>query len=129
MSLHGLHIEIARLNALNQDLQAKVASLQGWKDAVIDALVVGYIYNAQHEADPRRALKELIAWEVAIALDPDVSGEAAALVKEGAKAWRDKYLELRAKAMEMSMRDAAIMARIEDAYREAAETIVVVHTK
>lgn len=50
-----------------------------WKEAVIDALVVNHILEANHETDPRKALADLIAWEVKVALDPKVSEAAAKL--------------------------------------------------
>lgn len=54
-----------------------------WKDALIDALVVANIYRREHEADPRQALIELIAWEVGMALNPLVSQAARDLVESG----------------------------------------------
>lgn len=54
-----------------------------WKDAVIDALVVGHIYRAEHESNPLKALSDLLAWETSIALDPAVSPDAKALIEQG----------------------------------------------
>ena len=54
-----------------------------WRDAVTDALVSGGIYSQAHDSDPRKAVADLIAWEVKIALDTAVSAEAAALVQRG----------------------------------------------
>lgn len=50
-----------------------------WKDVVLDALVVAGIYREAHDRDPLLALRELLAWETAVALDPQVSSEARAL--------------------------------------------------
>lgn len=57
----------------------------GFKDAVIDGLVVVHIYNASHDADPRKAVKDLIDFHVAVALDPQVSSDAQALIDRGAR--------------------------------------------
>ena len=65
-------------------LSAQLAEANGWREAVIDALVVAHIYRAEHDGDPRKALMDLLAWETQVALDPRVSVEAAKL--------RDTYL-------------------------------------
>lgn len=54
-----------------------------WKDAVLDALIVNFIYHGGHEHDPRQALADLIEYEVQIALDPKVSSDAEALIERG----------------------------------------------
>lgn len=48
-----------------------------WKEAVIEACVVNCI--GWDETNPVKTLTNLISWEVQIALDPAVSGEAAKL--------------------------------------------------
>ena len=73
------------------DPPAKVASndklgdaSEAWEQmraAVLDALIVGHIYRAEHETDPRKALADLLAWETQIALDPAVSSAAADLIR------------------------------------------------
>jgi len=59
-----------------------------WRDAVIDAAVVGWTYRAEHETDPRAAINVLLAHAQAIALDPAVSPEARALVERAEAAER-----------------------------------------
>jgi len=54
-----------------------------WREAVIDALVVNHIYRKDHDADPRKAIRDLIEWEQKLALDPAVSAEAQALIDQG----------------------------------------------
>jgi hypothetical protein len=54
-----------------------------WKDEVIEKLVISHIYKAEHENDPAKALHDLLSWEVAIALDPQVSSDAQALIDRG----------------------------------------------
>ena len=52
-----------------------------WKEAVIEACVVACI--GWDENDPRKSLKNLLDWEVSIALDPRVSAQAQALIDLG----------------------------------------------
>jgi hypothetical protein len=54
-----------------------------WKDEVIEKLVISHNYKAEHENDPAKALHDLLSWEVAIALDPQVSSDAQALIDRG----------------------------------------------
>lgn len=65
--------------------QALVAldKLRAWKVALIDALVVNFIYSKEHDIDPRKALNDLINWEQRCALDPAISAEARALIDRG----------------------------------------------
>ena len=44
-----------------------------WKDALIDALVCAFLLNEENQSDPRRALHDLISWEVQLARDPLIS--------------------------------------------------------
>ncbi len=64
-------------------LQAQVTELRRWRDAVIDQLVVAHIYNDTHDADPRKAIRDLLEWTSSVALDPLVCYEARALVEQG----------------------------------------------
>jgi len=50
-----------------------------WKDAIIDACVVDWIFAKAHETDPRKAVNDLLCWQQRIALDPAVSKDAADL--------------------------------------------------
>lgn len=81
-----------------------------WRETVIDALVAAGIYAAQHDADPRKALSDLIAWEVEVALSPTVSKGAAALIARSrqqaleesaaeAESWKGQKLRLMAGEM------------------------------
>ena len=65
------------------------ASEEKWKQAVIDELICCHIYNASHDNDPRKALHDAISWNVQVALDPDVSEDALALIGRGAAAARE----------------------------------------
>ena len=48
----------------------------GWKDAVIDALVDCWIYRTEHEDNPKLAISDLLDWHEEAALDPRVSKTA-----------------------------------------------------
>ena len=68
-----------------EQLTKFAAALDGpWKQAVINELVVAHIYQAKHDTDPRRAVQDVISWNVDVALDPLVSGDAQKLIDRGA---------------------------------------------
>lgn len=52
-----------------------------WREALIDACVINHM--SWHEDDPRKTLYELICYDVQIALDPQVSSDAKALIDRG----------------------------------------------
>lgn len=54
-----------------------------FEDAVIEQLIVHHIYTAEHDTNPLKAIRDLMAINVAIALDPKVSSDAAALYERG----------------------------------------------
>lgn len=82
---------------------------------VIDGLTCAGILTAEHEADPRKALSDLIGWEVAVALDPRVSPDAAKLVYEAVatarKADAQELEELAKRLHERGMPDDAVVTR------------------
>lgn len=51
-----------------------------WKQAVIDKLIACCIFSKDHEQDARKAVNDLISYEVLLALDPQVSEYADALL-------------------------------------------------
>ena len=61
----------------------KISNKNDWKECVIDALIVCFIYQKEHEENPRKALYDLIEYETKLALDPQVSGSAQALIDKG----------------------------------------------
>jgi len=65
-----------------------------FKDQVIEHLVMACIYQKDHETMPRKAIQDLIAWEVKVALDPQVSSDAAALIERGRRESAHKIVEL-----------------------------------
>jgi hypothetical protein len=71
------------------------AKLDGqWKEAVLNELIVGHIYQAKHETDPRKAIQDAISWNTEIALDPQVSSDAQALIDQGAAAEQKRCCSL-----------------------------------
>lgn len=61
---------------------------EGWKECVIEELIVSHIYSKQHENDPHKAIHDAISWNVEVALDPKVSKEAQDLFDRGYEAGR-----------------------------------------
>jgi len=54
-----------------------------WKEAVLDEVIVAGIYTADHDNNPRKAVKDAILWNCQVALDPRVSSDAQALIDYG----------------------------------------------
>ena len=70
------------------DAKAAIATinlpaLSAWRNAVIDELTSLHIYSAEHDADPRKAVRDIVEWNQRLALDPAVSAEARALMVRG----------------------------------------------
>lgn len=57
-----------------------------WKEAIIDAAIVDWIYRKEYEHDPRRAVNDLLCWQAKCALDPAISKEANDLVTRAEQA-------------------------------------------
>lgn len=53
-----------------------------WKNEIIEELVCAHIYQSIHEIDPKKALTDVINWNVDVALDPAVSSDAKKLVDD-----------------------------------------------
>jgi hypothetical protein len=103
---------------------------QRWKDAIIDACVVDWIYTRAHDTDPRQAVNDLLAWQQQIVLDPAISKEAAELhgkiaeeraeIARLTQALTDTAL---AHMREMRDRDAEI-ARLQEGAATSAQTVL-----
>jgi hypothetical protein len=59
--------------------------LEAWHEAIVDELTVLHMYNDSHASNPKKALNDIIVYNVEIALDPKVSSSAQALIDEGYK--------------------------------------------
>lgn len=57
----------------------RLAGEESFRQAVIDELVICHIYSRVHDHDPRKAVQDIINWNVGVALDPAVSAEARRL--------------------------------------------------
>ena len=68
------------------DLRAELAHPDPWREAIDAELICCHIGTADSFPDPKDALAALIDWHVAVALDPEVSSDAQALVDRGAAA-------------------------------------------
>jgi len=77
-------------------------SLNPWKRVLIDALVCIHALTEEHETNPKKALDDIVSWEVMVALDPRVSEAARKLVLGGLGSWqiKDRYLWARAEDVE-----------------------------
>lgn len=78
-----------------------------WKRAVIDELMTCHIYTAAHENDPRKALQDLISWNVQVALDPLVSSDARALIGYVTALEREECAKLAAWILKMPENDVS----------------------
>jgi vacuolar-type H+-ATPase subunit I/STV1 len=76
-------------------LERELAAAKEWKDAVINAAVVGWTYSAADEDDPSGCLSKLLAASAQIALDPQVSSDAEALIERGRQEMRAEVERLR----------------------------------
>lgn len=65
-----------------------------FKTAVIDALVVSWLYEKEHSTNPQKALADLLNQARSEALDPLISAEAKALWQSGYDAAREQDVEL-----------------------------------
>ncbi len=54
-----------------------------YRRALEDELVCAHIYSPTNESDPRRAISDLVEWNVQVALNPKVSSDARALIEMG----------------------------------------------
>jgi hypothetical protein len=77
----------------DQMQQAYQAGREATMLPLIDRLVVLHIYRKEHETDTALALKDLIDYEVQIALDPQVSSDAQALIDRGREAMRQECVK------------------------------------
>ena len=73
-------VAAGRLHGLNP----KLGSPENWCDAVLDELASTFIDT--QSSDPREILRQVIQWNVQVALDPNVSEHAQALIDRGWKA-------------------------------------------
>jgi len=80
-----------------------------FREALIDALVIVHSYTAEHDANPRKAVTDLIVVETQIALDPAVSSDAQALIDRGKKEAEQENAKLREALAEL--------VRLDDQYR------------
>jgi hypothetical protein len=67
--------ELARheqASSTTADIATAVESeqLNPWKAELIDALVCSHILQEEHYSNPRKALNDLIAWDIQVATDP-----------------------------------------------------------
>jgi hypothetical protein len=54
-----------------------------WMAEIIDGLVINWALEEGHYSNPRKAVQDLIAVEVEMALDPKISARAQELITQG----------------------------------------------
>ena len=74
---------------------SKSLAANTWRDAINDELICTHLGTADSFPDPKDALNALIDWHVAVALDPEVSSEAQALIDRGRAAVVEPLTERR----------------------------------
>jgi LPS O-antigen subunit length determinant protein (WzzB/FepE family) len=78
-----------------EQLERELAAAKAWKDAVIEKLAITWAITSENENCPQKAIDDLVASQVAIALDPAVSSDAAALIERGRQEMRAEVERLR----------------------------------
>lgn len=66
----------ARLTLEEYSSVVESEQINPWKGELIDALVCCHILEEEHYSDPKKALWDLVDWEVQLAVDPRVSNKA-----------------------------------------------------
>ncbi len=69
--------------AANYKAATTVVEPNPWREAVIDRLVVLWNLTGDNENDPRQAMNDIERMVAMMALDPDISSEAQALIDRG----------------------------------------------
>lgn len=64
------------VTAIRAQDAVRIAELEKWKDAIVDAGVVNWTLSEENANDPRRAVGDLLTLQTQIALDPKVSQPA-----------------------------------------------------
>lgn len=78
-----------------------------WKAAIIGELVNCFLLTDEHVNDPKKAIRDAIAWNQKIALDPAVSKDAADLVEAGREQAEREVVDHARKAAQIHHRIAA----------------------
>lgn len=77
---HGYSMKADALH----NLRSALAQPNPWKDAIDNALIWWHIGTIESFPTAKAALDALIDWHVRVALDPEVSSDAQALIDRGA---------------------------------------------
>jgi len=72
----------------------KSAKGRDYREALIDALTINHIYSDTHDKDARRAVADLVSFEVNLALDPQVSSMAANMINGRDDQFRETMQEM-----------------------------------
>jgi hypothetical protein len=80
----GAALQIKTVKSLRAELAQQAAN--PWLEAIDNALICTHLGTVDSFPDAGAALDALIDWHVAVALDPEVSSDAQALIDRGAAA-------------------------------------------
>lgn len=77
--------QIHKIAELRANLKRAISAMSNdtsdeWKNEIIEELVCAHIYQSIHKIDPKKALIDVINWNVDVALDPAVSADAKKLI-------------------------------------------------
>lgn len=82
----------AKFDAVGQQMHTQQnVAVNEWREALINELCNIHVYSLVHDADPRRALQDVIDWHCGVAIDPAVSSDAAALIERGIDVAIDRF--------------------------------------
>jgi len=79
----------------SRELERELAAAKEWKDAVIEKLAITWAITSENANCPQKAVDALVVSQVAIALDPQVSSDAEALIERGRQEMRAEVERLR----------------------------------
>ncbi len=78
-----------------RELERELAAANAWKDAVIEKMALTWAITSENANCPQKAVDALVVSQIAIALDPQVSSDAEALIERGRQEMRAEVERLR----------------------------------
>jgi hypothetical protein len=79
----------------SRELERELAAANAWKEAVIEKMALTWAITSENANCPQKAVDALVVSQVAIALDPQVSSDAEALIERGRQEMRAEVERLR----------------------------------
>jgi hypothetical protein len=116
----GDHLSESEQLEMLDALVVERACAESWRNAIVDAAVVGWTYDEKTETDPAHAVAKMLYWERMTALDPNVSEEAAKLIAERDAA-ESELAQYRAASVEVARLEAELADMREGGWRGKRE--------